>query len=360
MKGTKHFSTIIVAALALSLGVRAAEQTPAVDAETRAKALEERVKVLEKRLAELEGTHKGDAVPQQRRGNRQRDAFAEMLERMQREMMEQGDGFDPRNMFGGDEFAAPMAPVSKPRLGVNLEKVSDELKTRFKNDVKDGAFVMSVLPDSPAQKSGLAVGDAITSFDGKAITTPASLIEAVKAAKKGSHELLVSRHGEALMLKAEFGDAELSMDDHGWLRHNGGIGPNAINKTEIKVSSLELTDNLTKELKLTDEQRKKMGDVLSKHSAALSNDFTTNFAPKSQRGVLGFSMTGDLNALAKKHADEAAKDLAGVLNEEQLKKWNDYRSTNSSVSFSQVIEQNGAPAAPVAPPPAREEKGFSF
>src|ERR1043165_1410631 len=148
MKVQRFFSTLIVAAVALCMGARAADQPLAPEKDAKTKALEERVKVLEKRIAELEGQKGETAAP---RRSRQREAFAEMLQRMQREMMDQGD-FDPRNFFG-DEFALPMAPAqAKPRLGVMLENVNDELKTRFKNDVKDGAFVMSIVPDSAAQK----------------------------------------------------------------------------------------------------------------------------------------------------------------------------------------------------------------
>jgi len=327
---THFYAVAVLAGSFFILGARAAEAPPANGADAKTKALEERVQALEKRLADMESR----ATAPSRRG--WKDNTDELFERMRREMMESGGAFDWNNMFGQNPGLRPQAG-RKPMLGVGVDQVSDELKTRYKNEVKEGAFVVSVYPDSPAQKAGILEGDAITQFDGKSVTTPQALIEAVKAATKGEHEVLVSRRGESLMLKVKLASDEppgLGLDP---LRKRDG----ALNRsrTEIHVSALELSDTLAKDLKLSDDQKKKMNDILANHAKALSDEFSQNSKSTHRRGdVFGFTVNGNLTELAKKHADDAAKDLAGVLSPEQLKEWNDYRTTHSSVSFSQSMQ----------------------
>ncbi|HLX63326.1 MAG TPA: PDZ domain-containing protein [Planctomycetota bacterium] len=358
MKYARHFfSTTILTAAVLALGAGAAEPAaPNVDANAKIKALEDQVKVLEKRVAELEAQNKPAADIAPKRLNRQRDAINQMMERMRQEMENGGGGiFNGQPFIMDDEFGLMPQAGNKPRLGVMLDEVRDELKTRFKNDVKSGAFVMTVVPNSPAAKAGIAVGDAITSFDGKAIATPKELIDAVKNATKGTHELAVSRHGEALMLKVDLANEETAAVEEFLPFGNGNA--DAATRTELKVSALELPDSLAKDLKLSDDQHKKMDEILAKHAKALSEEFQKS-QPAHPRGMHNFSMNGDLTELAKKHADNAAKDLAGVLNDEQLKKWNDYRSTHSSVSFS-TSTQMGTHGGGLKPEPD-DQKGFSF
>ena len=51
---------------------------------------------------------------------------------------------------------------------------------------KDGVLVTSVEADSPAGKAGLKAGDVITSIDGKPVTEPSTLIDAVRSADDGA------------------------------------------------------------------------------------------------------------------------------------------------------------------------------
>ncbi|MEA3277084.1 MAG: DegQ family serine endoprotease [Pseudomonadota bacterium] len=65
--------------------------------------------------------------------------------------------------------------VSRGWLGVLIQNVTRELAETFGMEQPRGALVAQVLPDSPAEKAGLMVGDVILTFNGKAVSTSGSL-----------------------------------------------------------------------------------------------------------------------------------------------------------------------------------------
>lgn len=228
MTRSKHIQSFIVAtAIAFcaftSSGNSVAAEELKPDADAKIKKLEEHVKLLEKRITDLEADAARPPRAMQTPGNRlgfRADDFNSMFEQLRKQMMENNDG-----QF---EFSFPAVPHvgpnvgpngnalqrgGKPTLGVGVDEVSDDLKKRFKNDIKEGAFVMNVYPNSPAEKAGIAVGDAITAFDDKPVTSPKVLIDAVKSTAKGSHDILLSRHGELLKFKVELPAPQTAQND---------------------------------------------------------------------------------------------------------------------------------------------------
>ena len=65
--------------------------------------------------------------------------------------------------------------VSRGWLGVRIQDVSSELAETFGMDQPRGALIAQVLPDSPAEKAGLEVGDVVLRFNGKAVATHSAL-----------------------------------------------------------------------------------------------------------------------------------------------------------------------------------------
>jgi len=65
--------------------------------------------------------------------------------------------------------------VARGWLGVLIQQVTRELAESFSMNMPQGALVAQVLPDSPASKAGLEVGDIILTFDGKEVANSASL-----------------------------------------------------------------------------------------------------------------------------------------------------------------------------------------
>lgn len=55
-------------------------------------------------------------------------------------------------------------------LGVRIQTVTDDIAQSLGLDETQGALVASVTPDSPAEDAGLAQGDVILEFDGRAVT----------------------------------------------------------------------------------------------------------------------------------------------------------------------------------------------
>ncbi len=260
--------------------------------------------------------------------------------------------------MGPQDFNAPFPPEQKPRLGVGLAAPSEELQNRFHNKTETGAFVMTVVPGSPAEQGGINVGDAIIAFNSKEIKTPEDLMAAVQSAPKGRNEVTVLRHGQSLVLAIELdtgietGAAPgTGLHEQGpWLRRGAPTGPTAPSQkysssshTEVKASALELSDELAQTLKLTDEQRKKMSDILVKENQKLSEEVAQSGETTSgNSGGLVFRFGGDLSGLVSQHVANAEKSLANVLSAEQMKQWQDYRKTHNSTSVSQsTIVQEG-------------------
>lgn len=65
--------------------------------------------------------------------------------------------------------------VVRGYLGVRTEPLSPALAEKLGTPETRGAVVSRVLPDSPAARAGLRVGDVIVQLDGKAVTDPLSL-----------------------------------------------------------------------------------------------------------------------------------------------------------------------------------------
>jgi serine protease Do len=67
-------------------------------------------------------------------------------------------------------------------LGVVLQELTPDLKSRLGVAVDKGALITDVLPNSPAGKAELRDGDVIVALDGNAIETAQALRDAIKAA----------------------------------------------------------------------------------------------------------------------------------------------------------------------------------
>jgi serine protease Do len=75
--------------------------------------------------------------------------------------------------------------VTRGRLGVGIQPMTQELAKSFKLDSPTGVVVVQVEKGSPAERAGIRQGDVILSFNGKAVEDPAELPRAVAATKPG-------------------------------------------------------------------------------------------------------------------------------------------------------------------------------
>lgn len=97
--------------------------------------------------------------------------------------------------------------VEHPYLGVQMVELTPELKQTINNspnsgltvEEDSGVLVAKVMPNSPAAKAGLRVGDVIQQIDGKTVTNAQSVQQAVENSSVGSQiQVGVSRNGRTL------------------------------------------------------------------------------------------------------------------------------------------------------------------
>lgn len=95
--------------------------------------------------------------------------------------------------------------TGKPYMGVEIQTVSASAAQYY--NMAQGAYVYSITSGSPAETSGLKIGDIITDLDGTTITSADDLSTAVKTHKAGDTvSMTVWRSGETLYLTITFGE----------------------------------------------------------------------------------------------------------------------------------------------------------
>ncbi|KVL21740.1 Do family serine endopeptidase [Burkholderia sp. MSMB1826] len=96
--------------------------------------------------------------------------------------------------------------VTRGRLGVALQEVSQALARSFGLANPDGALITMVEPDGPAARAGLKAGDVVLAVDGKPVAESADLLGMVAAMRAGRQtDLLVWRAGRAMHVIATVG-----------------------------------------------------------------------------------------------------------------------------------------------------------
>jgi len=98
--------------------------------------------------------------------------------------------------------------VSRGRLGVTIQGVSQELADSFGLKKAQGALVSAVEPKSPADKAGIKTGDIILAVDGRAIENSIDLPRIIGESRPGTPvNLKIWRQGETRELNASLGEA---------------------------------------------------------------------------------------------------------------------------------------------------------
>ncbi|RQR52858.1 Do family serine endopeptidase [Burkholderia sp. Bp9140] len=96
--------------------------------------------------------------------------------------------------------------VTRGRLGIAVQEVSQALARSFGLANPDGALVTMVEPDGPAAQAGLQAGDVVLAVDGKPVAESADLLGTIAGMRAGRQaDLLVWRAGRATHLAATVG-----------------------------------------------------------------------------------------------------------------------------------------------------------
>jgi serine protease Do len=97
--------------------------------------------------------------------------------------------------------------VTRGRLGVRIQEVTDEIAKSFALTTPRGVIVTAVERGGPADKAGIVAGDIITAYDGKSLERAVELPRLVAATKPGSTtRLTVWRKGKEENLTATVGE----------------------------------------------------------------------------------------------------------------------------------------------------------
>src|SRR4029079_5590303 len=91
-------------------------------------------------------------------------------------------------------------------IGVDLQELDSDLSGYFQTKPGSGVLVTRVEPESPAQQAGLKLGDIITEFNGKKVSSADDLSDALEDVVEGaSVNVSVLRHGkeQKLIVKPE-------------------------------------------------------------------------------------------------------------------------------------------------------------
>ena len=127
--------------------------------------------------------------------------------------------------------------VSRGWLGVLIQDVTRELAESFSMDKPVGALVSRVLPDSPAEKAGLKVGDIIVAYNGHEIGRSSDLPPLVGSSRVGSRgRLEIIRDGKSRSIEVVL--SELPADDNAILAA-AEPGKRSIARLGLKVSTLD-------------------------------------------------------------------------------------------------------------------------
>jgi serine protease Do len=92
--------------------------------------------------------------------------------------------------------------VVRPFLGVTMTKVTPQIVSIERLSVKEGALITQVSQGSPADQAGIRPGDVIVEVDGKQVTDPQAVQDAIRSRKPGDRiDLVIARDDERLRLR---------------------------------------------------------------------------------------------------------------------------------------------------------------
>lgn len=92
---------------------------------------------------------------------------------------------------------------ARPRLGVQLQSLTDQLAEYFGVSERGGVLISAVRDGSPASAAGLRAGDVVVAFDGEEIEDAGDLMRAVREAEAGSATVTVVRRGQEREITVE-------------------------------------------------------------------------------------------------------------------------------------------------------------
>ncbi|OQX95200.1 hypothetical protein B6I21_06655 [candidate division KSB1 bacterium 4572_119] len=110
--------------------------------------------------------------------------------------------------YGGDDVNVfSFFEKGSGYLGVHLQELNEDLAPYFKVKPGEGALIMEVEEDSPAEEAGLKSGDVILKVDGEKTGCPEDVTEIISEFEEDEEvELTILRKGKTQKIKAVLAD----------------------------------------------------------------------------------------------------------------------------------------------------------
>ena len=156
----------------------------------------------------------------------------------------------------------PLPPLERGRIGVQVQSLTPELREHFAAPTDRGLLVARVLPDRPASRAGVRVGDVLLDANGEPLRVTADLLRIVAGVEEGERlSVRLVRAGKERTLELEpEGEAHAGIPADAW------EGWNRWFHRGMRQGSRELRQRLEElEDRLEDlERRLEAGDANSK------------------------------------------------------------------------------------------------
>ncbi len=172
--------------------------------------------------------------------------------------------------------------VSRGWLGVYIQEINRELAESFGMEHPRGALVAQVIAGSPAEKSGVKVGDVLLSFQGTNISHSADLPPLVGRNPLGSEaDLLLLREGEEITLKVTI---EALPDDDSIQSEGGSSNKN--NQTGLGITLAPLSKEVQEALDITEGVLvKEVNKGVARKAGVRSGDVIISIAGKPAKDI---------------------------------------------------------------------------
>ncbi|MBI3463789.1 MAG: DegQ family serine endoprotease [Planctomycetes bacterium] len=141
--------------------------------------------------------------------------------------------------------------VERGWLGAAVQNLTDDLAKSFDFNGTNGVLVGDVVPDSPAAKAGLEVGDIILKFNGKEMESRDQLVSNITATPPGTKaELDIVRNGKHKTVRVELGRRDEGVDLH----PVSGL-PGTESSADLGLSVQSLTPELARQLGVDENEQ---------------------------------------------------------------------------------------------------------
>ncbi len=142
--------------------------------------------------------------------------------------------------------------LQKPQIGVKIMNIDENTKDALNLSSSEGAIVVEVTPDSPADKAGIKPQDIILKFMDEDVKNKEQLASMIRKQEIGKMApITIDRNGEIIELKVEL----LPSQDQESVKEESVIEEEISNEKSselLGISVTDLTDNLRKEFKISD------------------------------------------------------------------------------------------------------------